>query len=147
MADALGAPLQGYLATDHPVQREIAHCVSHFSGVPEHALVRGIDGCSAPNIALPLRSLAHAFARLTPRADAPWPLDDPALFARVVMLAFGQRRKTLRNALSGVADAAALMGAGIDPQARGETLSIPQFVRLANALSQARAGRTNQPLR
>jgi L-asparaginase II len=65
LADALGAPLQGYLAMDHPVQREIAQCVSHFSGVPEQALVRGIDGCSAPNIALPLRSLAHAFARLT----------------------------------------------------------------------------------
>lgn len=95
----------------------------------------------------PQPKVESAFARLTPRADAPWPLDDPALFARVVMLAFGQRRKTLRNALSGVADAAALIGAGIDPQARGETLSIPQFVRLANTLSRARSGRTDQPLR
>ena len=71
LAEALGAPQRGYLAPDHPVQREIAHCVSHWSGVPEAALVQGIDGCSAPNFALPLRALAHAYARLTPADPDP----------------------------------------------------------------------------
>lgn len=71
LADALGAPLQGYLSADHPAQREIARCVSHWSGVPVGSLVRGIDGCSAPNYALPLRALAHAFARLTPPEPDP----------------------------------------------------------------------------
>jgi L-asparaginase II len=65
LADALGAPLAGYLDPSHPTQEAIARCVSHWSGVPEADLVRGIDGCSAPNFALPLRALAHAFARLT----------------------------------------------------------------------------------
>jgi L-asparaginase II len=65
LAHALGAPQTGYLDTAHPVQLEAACSVSHFSGVPVAELVRGIDGCSAPNYALPLRSLAHAFARLT----------------------------------------------------------------------------------
>ena len=64
LAESLGAPRQGYLAPDHPAQREIAHCVSHWSGLPEASLVRGTDGCSAPNYALPLRALAHAYARL-----------------------------------------------------------------------------------
>lgn len=66
LAEALGAPQRGYLEPGHPAQREIAHCVSHWSGVPEHALVAGVDGCSAPAYALPLRALAHAYARLTP---------------------------------------------------------------------------------
>lgn len=65
LADALGAPLTGYLDPVHPAQQTIARSVSHWSGVPESALVRGIDGCSAPNYAIPLRALAHAFARLT----------------------------------------------------------------------------------
>lgn len=65
LAQALGQPLAGYLDVNHPVQHEIARCVSHFSGVPAAQLVRGIDGCSAPNYALPLRALAHAFARLS----------------------------------------------------------------------------------
>ena len=65
LADSLGSPLSGYLDPSHPVQQEITRSVSHFTGVPAHQLVRGIDGCSAPNFAIPLRSLAHGFARLT----------------------------------------------------------------------------------
>jgi len=65
LAHALGASSGNYLDIDHPVQQQIAARVSHFSGVPVDQLVRGTDGCSAPNYALPLRSLAHAFARLT----------------------------------------------------------------------------------
>ncbi|WP_291010295.1 asparaginase [Hydrogenophaga sp.] len=65
LAHALGAPLSGYLDCDHPVQAEIIRSVSHFSGIPADQLVRGIDGCGAPNFALPLRALAQAFARLT----------------------------------------------------------------------------------
>lgn len=53
---------------------------------------------------------------------------------RDVAEAFGQRRKTLRNALKTLADEAALERAGIAPGARGETLSVADFVRLANTL-------------
>lgn len=66
-----------------------------------------------------------------PRAD----VGDPRLFRRVVQTAFGQRRKTLRNALSAGfgADAASAMleQAGIDPRRRAETLSLDEFARLA----------------
>lgn len=66
---------------------------------------------------------------------------DPQVRRRVfdvVDAAFAQRRKTLRSALSGWAGSPAeaerrLRAAGIDPQARGETLSIDDFVRLAEA--------------
>ncbi|UWZ78539.1 16S rRNA (adenine(1518)-N(6)/adenine(1519)-N(6))-dimethyltransferase RsmA [Geoalkalibacter halelectricus] len=67
------------------------------------------------------------------------PVADEAFFRRVVKAAFAQRRKTLRNTLkaAGFAEAdllAALARCGIDPQARGETLSLEQFARLAQAL-------------
>ena len=55
----------------------------------------------------------------------------------MVQHAFGQRRKTLRNALSALATAAQLEAAGIDPSARGETLAVGDFVRLANLLAGA----------
>ena len=53
-----------YLAYDHPLQQAIRRAVSCFTGVVEDRLVAGIDGCSAPNYAVPLASLATAFARL-----------------------------------------------------------------------------------
>jgi 16S rRNA (adenine1518-N6/adenine1519-N6)-dimethyltransferase len=81
----------------------------------------------------PAPKVESAVARLVPlRAQAP-AIADPALFARVVQAAFMQRRKTLRNALSSLAGAEAFAAAGVDPQARGETLSVADFVRLTEA--------------
>jgi 16S rRNA (adenine1518-N6/adenine1519-N6)-dimethyltransferase len=63
---------------------------------------------------------------------------DEAHYSRVVHAAFGQRRKTLRNALRAVhADAdvdAALAATGIDGGRRGETLEIAELAALAGAL-------------
>ncbi len=53
-----------YLAYDHPLQQAIRRAVACFTGVAEERLVTGIDGCSAPNYAVPLAALASAFARL-----------------------------------------------------------------------------------
>jgi 16S rRNA (adenine1518-N6/adenine1519-N6)-dimethyltransferase len=57
----------------------------------------------------------------------------------VVDAAFAQRRKVLRGALrviagSGDAAEAALLKAGVDPQARGESLTVAEFARIAEAL-------------
>lgn len=55
---------------------------------------------------------------------------------RVTEAAFGQRRKMLRQSLKGVPGALdALDRLGIDPQRRAETLSVPEFVAVARALS------------
>ena len=59
-----GHPVGDYLAFDHPLQQAIRRAVSTFTGVAADRLVAGIDGCSAPNYAVPLASLATAFARL-----------------------------------------------------------------------------------
>ena len=82
----------------------------------------------------PAPKVESAVARLLPLGDARPAIADFALFARIVAAAFGQRRKTLRNALATIADVEVLRGANIDPSARGETLSVADFVRLANVL-------------
>jgi 16S rRNA (adenine1518-N6/adenine1519-N6)-dimethyltransferase len=79
-------------------------------------------------------------ARLVPLGERAPRIDDEALFARVVAAAFSQRRKTLRNALAQIADAAAIEAASIDPGVRGETLGVTDFVRLAKVAAQRAAG-------
>lgn len=64
LARLLEAPTATYLTTDHPVQRAIREAVSYLSGVAGDAIVTGIDGCSAPNLALPLSALARGYAGL-----------------------------------------------------------------------------------
>jgi L-asparaginase II len=59
-----GHSIGDYLACEHPLQLAIRRAVTSFTGVAEHRLVAGIDGCSAPNYAVPLASLAMAYARL-----------------------------------------------------------------------------------
>ncbi len=78
----------------------------------------------------PAPKVESALARLTPLHARKPVIADEALFARVVTAAFAQRRKTLRNALSTICDQQTLRAAAIDPGARGETLSVAQFVHL-----------------
>jgi L-asparaginase II len=63
------APIDSYVAFDHPLQQAIRQAVAHFTGVDEADLVGGIDGCSAPNYAVPLDRLAHAYARLASASE------------------------------------------------------------------------------
>lgn len=78
-----------------------------------------------------------AVVSLVPHAPAEVGIDDPRHFAAVVRAAFGQRRKTLRNALRKVCDEGQLQAAGIDPQRRAEQLEVAEFVRLANQTAPA----------
>jgi 16S rRNA (adenine1518-N6/adenine1519-N6)-dimethyltransferase len=64
---------------------------------------------------------------------------DENLYRKLVKDSFAQRRKTLRNSLSGCGWDTALLDkafaeTGIDPRRRGETLSIEEFGELANTL-------------
>lgn len=88
-----------------------------------------------PGAFRPVPNVDSAVARLLPLRDRAPAIVDRATFARVVTAAFTQRRKTLRNALAAHATPALLVDAGIDPGARGETLSVADFVRLANAVA------------
>jgi 16S rRNA (adenine1518-N6/adenine1519-N6)-dimethyltransferase len=81
----------------------------------------------------PAPKVESAFLRLRPHRPLPFPVDDPALHARIVAAAFGQRRKTLRNSLSKLVDAQLLIATGIDPTLRAENLDVASYARLANA--------------
>lgn len=59
-----GHDLASYEAVDHPLQKAIRRDVARACGVQESALHLGIDGCSAPNYAMPLSALARGYARL-----------------------------------------------------------------------------------
>lgn len=61
-------PLEDYVLSEHPVQREIISTFARLADVDE-SLPMAIDGCSAPTFGVPLRSLALAFARLVKKSD------------------------------------------------------------------------------
>lgn len=101
--------------------------------------------CRAPAGAfVPAPRVESAVVRVTPFPGGATrvPVSDEKLFSEVVHAAFGQRRKTLRNALKTLGDEAlvltALERAGIDPQRRGETLSVEDFARLTDAIQAGR---------
>lgn len=85
-----------------------------------------------PGAFRPPPKVDSAVVRLVPRAPGEIGIRDAARFAHVVRAAFGQRRKTLRNALQGVADTALIEAAGLRPDARAEQVDVAGFVRLAN---------------
>jgi 16S rRNA (adenine1518-N6/adenine1519-N6)-dimethyltransferase len=96
-----------------------------------------------PGAFSPPPRVESAVIHLRVRSAPPVPIADPQRFARVVRAAFGQRRKSLANALAAglgsSADRARAMvvAAGIDPQRRAETLSLAEFARLADAVASA----------
>lgn len=57
-------PVESYLDPEHPLQAEIRARLAHLVACEESAIPMGIDGCSAPNHALPLAKLAQAYAKL-----------------------------------------------------------------------------------
>jgi 16S rRNA (adenine1518-N6/adenine1519-N6)-dimethyltransferase len=85
-----------------------------------------------PGAFRPPPKVDSAFVRLRPYRELPVRAQHEALFARVVQLAFGQRRKILRNTLKGLLDDADYAALGIDPQIRAEQLDLASFVRLAD---------------
>jgi len=95
-----------------------------------------------PDCFIPQPGVDSTVVRLDLYKTPPVELKDRDLFFKVVKAAFGQRRKTLLNALNNAGYIGAdkeqirmlLERVGIDEMQRGETLSIQQFAQLANEL-------------
>jgi 16S rRNA (adenine1518-N6/adenine1519-N6)-dimethyltransferase len=90
----------------------------------------------APTAFVPPPKVTSSVVRLTPRPAGQY-LADLAPLERVTAAAFGQRRKMLRGALSGLFGnpVTTLEGLGLSPTARAEELAVADFVRLAGALT------------
>ena len=90
---------------------------------------------------VPAPKIDSTVIKMVPLAQPRAPIADGKHYSNVVHAAFGQRRKTLRNALRAVFPSdgvdAALATTGIDGQRRGETLDIPEFAALAALLPPA----------
>jgi len=98
-------------------------------------------GTVSKNVFYPAPQVNSAIVRITPD----WERFDPEVYAclqRVVQAAFGQRRKTLLNAFGVLIEdfggkealAGFLESSGIDPKRRGETLSVNEFLTVAEGL-------------
>ena len=85
-----------------------------------------------PQAFTPPPKVTSTVVHLEPIAE-PMPCE-AAMLERVTQAAFGQRRKMLRQSLKPLGGEALLAKAGIDPQRRAETLSVEEFVRLANLI-------------
>jgi L-asparaginase II len=59
-----GLPIADYINPDHPIQKTILESLAQMCGMEPERVAIGIDGCSAPNFALPLFNAALGFARL-----------------------------------------------------------------------------------
>jgi L-asparaginase II len=64
LARHLGHPLADYVNPRHPIQQLILSAFAEMCGLAPGEVVVGIDGCSAPNFAVPLERAATAYARL-----------------------------------------------------------------------------------
>jgi 16S rRNA (adenine1518-N6/adenine1519-N6)-dimethyltransferase len=101
----------------------------------------------------PPPKVESAVVRLTPRLDAPVAAEHEEAFSTFVIQAFSQRRKQLGSVVRGIAriDTAAasacVTGAGLDPRARPENLTVADFVSLFRAVRAAAAANPSGPLR
>jgi L-asparaginase II len=62
LARHLKAPVEGYQLIDHPAQRLVETTLKEMAGVGGN-MPYGVDGCTVPNFALPLKALARAMAQ------------------------------------------------------------------------------------
>jgi 16S rRNA (adenine1518-N6/adenine1519-N6)-dimethyltransferase len=85
-----------------------------------------------PGAFRPPPKVDSAVVRMVPKDPSRIQVRDPARLQAVVRAAFGQRRKTLRNALSGLCDTGMIEAAGIRPEARAEQVEVAAFIALAN---------------
>lgn len=154
--------LMRLLEEEHPfsllvvmVQKEVAQRLIAAPGTKDYGALSvavqlradvDVVATVAPGAFYPPPAVDSAVVRLVLR-PFPEPVEDPGLLRDAVRAAFGQRRKTVRNAwrraaawdgpadgLAGALDAA-LKAADVDGRRRGETLTPVEFVQAANALA------------
>ncbi len=109
LACAMGADHDGYWRPDHPVQNTVRVLLEDLTGTALGPEQCAVDGCSVPTWAIPLRALAHAFAKFGTghglprgRADAagrlraacaakPWHVAGTGRFCTDIMTLLGKR--------------------------------------------------------
>jgi len=135
------AQLDGVADMQFMVQREVAMRLCAAPGGKNYGRLTVMTAMQLDCVAVfdvppaafdPPPKVDSTVVRLTPKAR-PLQSRDPRRLQAVVAAAFGQRRKTLRNALAGTVTPAQFARAGVDPGLRAEKLSAQDFIALADA--------------
>ena len=132
------------------VQKEVARRICAKAGSADYSAFTVLCNYYAepkllfdvpPSCFMPQPKVTSAVVCLKTRTQPSAEIKDEALFFRTVRAAFAMRRKTLLNCLSAgfpqktKAELTEIMqSVGISPTARGETLDLPTFAALSNAL-------------
>ena len=136
------------------VQKEVAQRIAAAPGSPDYsAFTVFCQYYAEPELLfdvpahcfLPQPKVTSAVITLRVRKARPWDILDEKIFFRTVKASFAMRRKKLSNGLAagfpelGKTGAAEVIeSAGFDANVRGETLSIPDFARIANEIVKRR---------
>ena len=136
------------------VQKEVAQRIAAAPGSPDYsAFTVFCQYYAQPELLfdvpahcfLPQPKVTSAVITLRVRKERPWDILDEKIFFRTVKASFAMRRKKLSNGLAagfpelGKSGAAEVIErAGFDANVRGETLSIPDFARIANEIAKRR---------
>jgi L-asparaginase II len=94
----MGVPLESYLKPSHPLQKANLRNLSRFAEIPTSKIPLGVDGCSAPTFAIPLRAMARAIASFAAAPGTPQRVRD-AMMAHPAMV--GRPCVTLMTAAPG----------------------------------------------
>jgi L-asparaginase II len=109
-------PTENYLDEGHPLQKAIRGRLARAAALEETRLVMGIDGCSAPNYALPLATLAKLYALLAQPQAAPEANASLHTLANAMrdhpLVISGDKRSDYRFVQAGQGDWLAKVGAG-----------------------------------
>ena len=138
------------------VQKEVAQRIAAQPGSADYsAFTVFCQYYAEPNLLfdvpahcfMPQPKVTSAVIQLKVRKQRNWDVLDEDIFFRTVRASFAMRRKKLSNGLAsgfpelGKAGAAEVIeAAGFDPNIRGETLGIPEFVKIANEIVKRRGG-------
>ncbi|HEY2681898.1 MAG TPA: 16S rRNA (adenine(1518)-N(6)/adenine(1519)-N(6))-dimethyltransferase RsmA [Steroidobacteraceae bacterium] len=123
------------------LQKEVVERITSAPGTKEYGRLTVMLAAFAeseflfdvgPGAFQPPPKVWSAIVRLKPSAHARFDIGSEAALRAVVSAAFSQRRKTLRNCLKGLLDAADIEACGIDPSLRPGVLSPAQFGLLAS---------------
>jgi len=136
------------------VQKEVAQRIAAAPGTAEYgAFTVFCQYYAQPELLfevpascfLPQPKVTSAVVTLRVRQQRPWDIEDTGVFFRVVRSSFAMRRKKLSNGLAagfpelGKAGVEEVIAAcGFPENVRGETLGIPEFVRIANEICRRR---------
>jgi 16S rRNA (adenine1518-N6/adenine1519-N6)-dimethyltransferase len=129
------------------LQKEVVDRMSAKPGNKDYGRLTIMLGCQmeivplfevSPDAFTPPPKVTSSVVRMRPLPRDHFDIRDPHRLEQVVKQAFSQRRKTLRNALKGLAGDANILAAGLDPGMRPEEIPVIGWITLANLLAGAK---------